>query len=167
MYTIDISATDFGVLAADILENAHELRLCARGLSMVPFIQDGEILVVQAGKAARRGDIVLCRLDNGRILAHRVLRVEQERGHASPSALLIQGDALGRPDGLVPLDAVLGRVTAVERDGRRIAMDSGLQRWLGLLWAVLPPLCRRLVAAFCKRLRVCALFQTISLTAPR
>jgi hypothetical protein len=104
---------------------------------MLPFIRGGERLLVQPGLAVRWADVVLCRTVDGRTLAHRVvlIREEQER-----TFLLLQGDARRHPDGLVSQDEVMGRVVAAERGGRRVVLDAGLQRLLGLLWVVLTPL---------------------------
>lgn len=53
--------------------------------------------------------------------------------------LICQGDALARPDPLIGPDEVLGRVVAVNRDGRRIELRSAFYRLIGLgMIATLP-----------------------------
>ena len=108
---------------------------------MFPFIRDGEVLLVRPCPIVRRGDVVLCDAGEGRVLAHRVLRVCQANGR---SMVLLQGDACAGPDGLLPMDNVIGCVTAVERGERRIRLDAGLYRWLGIFWIGLAPLRRRI-----------------------
>jgi hypothetical protein len=75
------------------------------------------------------------------MLAHRAVRVCRE---SERTLVLVQGDAWRYPDGLVLLDDVMGRVVALERGGRRVTLDAGVQRLLGLLWVVLSPLSHRI-----------------------
>lgn len=154
MHNLDIGGTDFRVLATNVLRNANGLRFQARGGSMAPFIRNGDILLIQPVNKVRRGDVILCHLGNGRVLAHRVVKVIRDCGQA---ALLIQGDALQYPDGVISLKSVLGRVAAVERGGRRIVLDAGSWRLAGLLWVILSPFSRRMYrAAATLKHRVCS-----------
>jgi len=153
MYNLNISRADFGALAADILESANELRFQAGGGSMTPFIRDGDILLIQPRSAVRRGDVILCRLGNDRVLAHRVVKIIEDH---KDTKLLIKGDALQRSDGYISLKDVLGRVAAVERGGRRIALDAAPWRLAGLLWVVLSPFSRRVYrVAACVKHKIC------------
>jgi signal peptidase I len=141
MFTRRVDRAEFGALAAEILEKGNALRFRASGSSMSPFIRNGDVLVIQpiASQAVRRGDVVLCRAGDGRMLAHRVTRLFQQAGG---TVLVTQGDALFYPDGSIPYDEVLGRVTTVERNGRRINITTGWQRGLALSWMRLAPLIR-------------------------
>ncbi len=141
MHDLTLSRDDFGALSAAVLERGDSLRFRARGHSMLPFIRDGDVLLVRPGLETRPGDVVLCRAGDGRLLAHRVARVHRQSHLCS---ILLQGDAYPWPDGLVPLDNVLGRVVAVERGMRRARLDAGLLRWLGRLWSGSSPLRRRI-----------------------
>lgn len=150
-----LAGPEFSELAAEILQNGHALRFQARGGSMVPFIKDGDVVEVQPVEAAtiRRGDVVLCRDGSGRVLVHRVVGVNREAGRA---ALVIQGDALARPDGRIPPGDVLGQVVAVERGGKRFELNGGRWRMAGQLWTRLWPLSLwgyRAVAALRRRVR--------------
>ncbi len=140
MYDLQISPSEFGALAAEILESGHSLRFRARGASMRPFLRDGDLLHVQPVSlpAIRRGDVVLCRAGD-HLVAHRVINIRREHGQF---ILIVQGDALAYPDGRIFPDQVLGRVVTVERDGRPIRMDTLLQRHLGLAWMTLAPFIR-------------------------
>ena len=141
MYEVTLSRDDFGALSAAVLERGDSLRFRACGNSMRPFICDGDVLLVRSGLETRPGDVVLCRTGDGRLLAHRVARVDRQ---SRPRSILLQGDACPWPDGLVPVDNVLGRVVAVERGARRVRLDAGLSRWLGWLWIGAWPLRRRI-----------------------
>jgi hypothetical protein len=141
MREITLGRDDLGALSALILERGGSLRFRARGNSMRPFICDGDVLLVRPGLETRPGDVVLCRPGDGRLLAHRVTRVDRQSRQCS---MLLQGDACPWSDGLVSLDNVLGRVVAVERGARKIRLDAGLPRWLGWLWSGSSPLKRRI-----------------------
>ena len=131
--------SEFESLAADLLSRGSRLRFRARGTSMHPFIQDGDLVTVEAVEAGspRRGDIVLARLSSGRLVVHRVRQT-------GPDFLLVQGDAVPAPDGRLGLENVLGRVAAVERAGRPVRFERGPQRVLAFAWLALAP-ARRLL----------------------
>ena len=137
MRNLTIGGEDFCALSAQILGCGESLLFQARGSSMLPFLRGGDRLLVRPGLEIRRGDVVLCRTGGGRMLAHRAVRVCRE---SERTLVSVQGDAWRYPDGLVLLDDVMGRVVALEREGRRVTLDAGVQRLLGLLWVVLSPL---------------------------
>lgn len=129
------SATLFAGLSAEILQQGKFLRFQAHGTSMQPLLRDGDTLLVSPldGKAARAGDIILCTLQPGRVLVHRVLR--RMRGKEGWQ-YLVQGDQSGKPDGIIPQAQVHGRVTGIERKGMPISMRQGAAIILGW-WVVL------------------------------
>ena len=131
MHELTLSRDDFDALSAAVLERGDSLRFRASGNSMRPFIRDGDVLLVRPGLEIRLGDVVLCRAEKGRLLAHRVTWVDRQ---SHPRSIVLQGDACPWPDGLFPMDNVLGRVVAAERGARRVRLDAGLFRWLGWLW---------------------------------
>lgn len=124
-----VSRDELGDLAEALLGEGQGLRFCARGASMRPFIRDGDVLDVRpvGARRLRRGDVVLFRDGEGRLLAHRVVRV-------GPAGLVVQGDALVWPDGPVGYDQLLGRVSAIERDGKQIPVEGRWRRWSALLF---------------------------------
>ncbi len=140
-----LNRDDFGALSAAVLERGDSLRFRACGNSMLPFIRDGDVLLVSPGLETRPGDVVLCRAGDGRLLAHRVARVHRQ---SHSHSIVLHGDACPWPDGLFPLDNVLGRVVAVERGMQHIRLDAGLPRWLGWLWIGAWPLRRRICRAW-------------------
>lgn len=130
--TVNVNGAEFGALAADLLGAGHALRFRARGGSMHPAIRDGDALWVSPSAPVRRGDVALCRAAAGRVLAHRVVCVTE-------AGIQTQGDALACPDPPVPWEQVLGRVTAVERAGRRLSprrpvLLRRMRRVVGGLW---------------------------------
>lgn len=131
-FLLDFS--EFDTLAASILNGGHKIRFRAHGESMRPFILDGDIVEVQPIEMVKpnRGDVVLCRLGDGRLVVHRVVQV-------APDNVLIQGDALPYPDGRIPYTHVLGRVSTIFRQNDQVQMNTPSMKILVSLWLVITP----------------------------
>lgn len=122
-----------------VLARGVPFRFCARGWSMTPFIRDGDVITIEplTGTIPRIGDVVaFTRGEDGKLVVHRV--VDRNR-----VALRIQGDSTpGCPDGIVPFEDVLGRVKDILRNGKKVSLGLGLERyiiaWLSRAKLVLP-----------------------------
>jgi hypothetical protein len=127
----------------------------AKGLSMSPFIRDGDVVTVSPLQDAmpRLGDVLAFVGPGGeRLVIHRVVG-------GGCDSYLVRGDATSEVDGLVREGDILGRVTGVERDGQEIRLGLGPERLLiailtrsGLLSHVVSPACR-LLRSITKRTR--------------
>lgn len=110
-----------------VLDRGVPFRFCARGWSMAPFVRDGDVITVSPLQQAlpRVGEVVaFVRPGAGRLVVHRVVA---RRGRG----LLIRGDSVPEcADGTIAPEAVLGRVTRVERDGRDVWLGLGPERHL-------------------------------------
>lgn len=108
------------VIAA-ILADGKIVRFEAGGDSMYPLIRSGDRLLVEpvAPRALRRGDVVLARLDRG-LTAHRIVRIDGD-------TITTRGDNCGVDDPPFTRAQLLGRVRAVERDGRQHGTRRGLR----------------------------------------
>jgi hypothetical protein len=126
-------------LGAQSLRRGNALRLRARGGSMLPFLRDGDVLVVRPAAAAevRVGDVICYEPPAGGLCLHRVIARRD-------SSLVARGDALAYVD-IVPETAVLGVLAARERGGRRVALDTRAARWRGRVIARTAPLIARLL----------------------
>ncbi len=113
----------FDRISTELLRAGYEIRFRAEGGSMEPAIRSGEVLLVQpvALEEAQIGRIFLFQ---GRdwLTAHRL--VGRVRLPSGETGYLFHGDATDQPDAPVPASAVLGRVTAVERDGEPLDLTS-------------------------------------------
>ena len=121
MTTVPISPVHAD-LYRDHLERGHTIKVQASGGSMFPLIRDGDLLHVVRTDVPKRGDIVLYRRDGGRgprWMAHRLIGAATNDGH-----LLLRGDAHRRTDPPVDPVDVVGRVTAVERNGEVISLGG-------------------------------------------
>ena len=101
------------------------------GHSMLPVIHDGDRALVTHGCAGvRRGDVIVFRL-NGLLVAHRVLHIE---GRDDDREFVTKGDNAGHVDPHVSPREIVGQVLAIERDGRRISLETIPWRTLG--WSI-------------------------------
>jgi signal peptidase I len=124
------------------LRRGSRLRLRARGGSMLPFLRDGDLLVVRPAAAAEVGvgDVICYVPPSGGLCLHRVI-AREDRGFVT------RGDALAYVE-IVPAAAVLGLVIGRERRGRRVALDTpAARRRARLVVAVAPVLARLLPLA--------------------
>jgi hypothetical protein len=115
----------------DLMQAVHAkglpFRFNAGGHSMAPFIRDGDVICVSplASRAPGPGDVVAFIHPETKLpCIHRVLSVRGDR-------FFIQGDNMPeKPDGMIPREAIVGRVTRVERAGRRVRLGLGPERLL-------------------------------------
>lgn len=103
-------------LAAEVLRTCGRLRLRVTGWSMLPAVWPGDTLLVERIEpgAVGTGDIVLFTCE-GRLFVHRVVE------NLGDSRLLTRGDTMSAPDPVVNRHELLGRVSSIQRNGRRIA----------------------------------------------
>ena len=120
-----LSGAALGELSRAVLERGVSFRFRAMGGSMYPLIENGDVLtVVPLGRRALSpGDVVeFVHPGHGGLRVHRV--VGRRNG-----ACLVQGDGVSEPDGWIPRENILGRVTEISRRGRRIRFGLGPERF--------------------------------------
>jgi len=101
------------------------------GGSMLPFLRPGdEVQVNPLPARLRRGDLVLLRGQGG-LVVHRVLWSRLQPGVAQ---VMTQGDHNRQPDAVTSADNLLGRVRALRRAGRTLAVDN--RRWTAVGWLI-------------------------------
>lgn len=113
-------------LLQDVLAKGVPFRFKAKGFSMRPFIEDGDVITVVpfSPPEAHSGDVVAFidpRVD--RLAVHRIVAKSDE-------GILMRGDNLPEEDGIVPMDNLLGLVTKVERQGQEVSLGLGPERRL-------------------------------------
>lgn len=112
------------ILAADLVRCHGRMRLRVRGTSMVPAFRPGDTIYVEraAVAAIQPGEIAIFARD-GRLVAHRVTRVEVG---ADGWRLVTRGDRTLRADAPVLGSELLGRATSIERGRRCFRPRAGL-----------------------------------------
>ncbi len=150
---LSFSGHAFVELIRAVLDKGVPFRFKARGISMHPFIRNGDVITVYplSGTLPRYGDVVaFIRPNTSTIIVHRVVG-------ESDDSFLIRGDNTGYFDGFIPTTNILGYVTKVERNDREAYLGLGPERFLiafltrrGLLLPLLRPV-RRLIRPIIKR----------------
>jgi signal peptidase I len=106
-----------------VVGRGASFRFTARGFSMMPFIQNGDVITVSDSTVnpVRLGTVVAFVAGNGKLIVHRIVgRTGDER--------LVKGDNLTEDDGWVPNGRILGCVTRVERRGCAVRFGLGPER---------------------------------------
>ena len=131
MKTYSLSSAAFAALSETLLQAGTAVRFRANGASMLPLIQEGDVLLVKpvAPCQIHMGDVVLFTTEEGRPLVHRVIK-RQKR--AQRYSFLLKADQASEQDGLIAQEGVLGRLESVERAGREISMRRLAYRMMGL-----------------------------------
>ncbi len=105
-----------------LLLGGHAALVPVTGASMRPSLIRGDVVVVSPFLGLPRpGQIVLARAHPGVLVVHRLVDVELRAGRR---IYRLQGDAEPAPDAGVLREELLGRVTAVVRDGRRLPIED-------------------------------------------
>lgn len=129
-------------LAAEVLQTYGSLRLGVTGWSMFPAVWPGDTICVDRANrdAVSEGDIVLFSRHR-RLFAHRVVRVASgDERHQ----ILTRGDAMPSVDHPVSEKELLGKVTAIVRNGK----------WMDARQS--PRLLERAVSTLIQRSEVCS-----------
>ncbi len=109
-----------------VLAGGGLVRFRADGDSMRPTIRGGEIVTAAPIVDGRivAGDVLLFR-SAGRVLAHRVVTIDAT---SREPVVRLRGDGKRGCDGPVDASQIVGRLVAVERDGRTVRLDGTLAR---------------------------------------
>ncbi len=109
--------------------DGSEIRFCATGMSMYPFIVGGrDVVTLTRPDELRKGDIVAAHIPPaGECVLHRIYRVERDR-------LTLMGDGnLAATETCSPRD-VIAKVSVIERRSSVVSTSSRKQRLMAALW---------------------------------
>ena len=122
-------------LTGEIVRTFGEVRLRVFGTSMAPSILPGDLISVQRAGIPEisTGEIVLYSRD-GRLFAHRVVAAT---GFSDDPRLITRGDRLRYDDPAISSAELVGRVTCVERKGRKVNSAARNSEWMSPLIALL------------------------------
>ena len=123
---LSLSSQQLEKLMRGVLSKGACFRFQGKGCSMSPFIKDGDVLTIAPVQASAPcfGDVVVFTHPNtGKLIVHRII------GKKSGS-YLTKGDNAPEGDGLISGTAILGRVSKVERDGKKPFLGLGPDRFI-------------------------------------
>jgi signal peptidase I len=120
-------------LLVAVLEQGKQFRFRAGGMSMFPFIRNGDVVTISPldRHGPRLGDVIaFLQITNNSLTLHRVVGVD---GHQ----YVLRGDSAIQSDGGIPIENILGKAVRVERRGRNVRLGIGsgnraiaaLSRW--------------------------------------
>jgi hypothetical protein len=118
---------------------------------MSPFIRDGDVITLApmiSGKLGLGDVVAFTRPDTGHLVVHRITALKGNQAQ-------IRGDSLSeKPDGIFPVNSLLGCVIRIERNQKRIWLGLGPERaliaWLSRMRLL--TLLRNWIAPFRKHL---------------
>ncbi len=115
-----LSLSNFGQkeLLLAMMEKGAALRITARGFSMHPFIRDKDVLTIAPLKnqPLTVGDVVaFTQPATDRLAIHRIVGRKN-------NGWIIKGDNCLEPDGIVPEDKIIGRVSRIERNDSDVGL---------------------------------------------
>lgn len=125
--TFEISNDALLALMQQVLARGASFHFFAKGWSMSPFIRDGDAITVAPltrAKPAVGKVAAFIHPQSGQLVVHRIV------GKAKREFLFRGDNSYGQHDGFVQADQVLGTVTSVTRQGKKIYLGSGPERYL-------------------------------------
>ena len=128
---VEIARPEVSGLFESVLAGGYSVRVQVTGRSMRPFLQGGEILIIEpvGSRRVRVGEIILFRDVQDRLVIHRVVRIEE-------ASVQTQGDALNEPDLPVEMARIMGKVERVEKgQSSQLDLESWAQRTRGWMLA--------------------------------
>jgi signal peptidase I len=141
-----IGSDDLCGIAGEVLGKGSTLAFIAGGVSMAPFIEDGDTVVVQPAGSLRIGDVILCKTTEGVLLLHRVIKI-------TGTGIVTRGDACRADDGVIPPENVMGKASKVTGKGFNFHLHFPFRRLLAWRGTRLCRLFRRpLLFGLAKRL---------------
>lgn len=134
-----------------LLRDGNIIRIKPQGYSMYPLFIPGrdEALIQQADSTdCHKSDIILYRRDQGILVLHRICRITSD-------GFYMVGDNQYEVEGPLRHDQIIGKLIAVNRNGREFSVKNPMYKFFSSLWIfMLPvrPYCFKL-SAFLRKLR--------------
>lgn len=121
-----VSGRNMGIVLRSILDEDIPVSFYARGISMTPFIQDGDKITIKPLSQIRPllGRVVpIINPNDEKLIVHRIIAKKSD-------LFLIKGDFSSKNnDGWVEESQILGCVSCVKREERKITFGLGLERY--------------------------------------
>ena len=149
-----MSSTALVELIDAVLDKGADFRLRARGMSMYPFLRDGDLITLRRAPVAafKIGDIVaIPHPVRGNLVIHRIVAVRN-------GSLKTKGDFNVASDGWVLRQDVLGRVIRVQRVRQPLQPAQFWMRYLIVRLSSLSALHRYRIAIYKRLLRFGAFY---------
>ena len=112
-----------------LLQNGENVKIPIRGKSMLPFLKETDKIVLFSAYAERfsLGDILLAREESGRVILHRLVKINKE-------ALILAGDGNLVQHEIIYSNQVIGVARWAIRGDKKIDLQSIKNQVLGISW---------------------------------
>lgn len=130
-----VKAAELFPIVSEILENEGKAWITVTGMSMYPFLREGQDKVELSKitfKQVKMGDIVLIKRNNGYYVLHRICRIKGD-------CFFIVGDAQKIIEGPLEPGQLCAKVTAFSRNGKIIYTENVILKLLVALWFLVMP----------------------------
>lgn len=113
-------------LMAEMLEKDGTVTFTVAGWSMQPMVYNRRdtVTLVKPQLPLKKYDLPLFRLDNGKFILHRVVKVYKNGNYKC------QGDNRWEPEDNIRDDQIIGVVKSFNRKGKQIDVDKSFGYWL-------------------------------------
>lgn len=113
------------------------LKIISAGSSMEPLIVSGATLIIDTRLVSilSAGDLVAFVLKNGKLVAHRIIRIEY--GPTGELRYLCKGDNNTFYDGYIPKNRLIGKVVSAQSLGYTIDLSSWLSKTISAIFILL------------------------------
>lgn len=127
MQKLTLGSGDLAELAEEVLSRGGRLPFFAAGVSMLPTIRDGDLLVAEGmgGKDPERGDVLIHRTSGGGCAVHRLRSLDGP-------AIIMSFDASPWSTYRIRAEDVIGRIVSARRNGRELDLSMKLRTGFGL-----------------------------------
>lgn len=124
-----ISTNEILTLSSQLLDADIGLKLRVGGMSMFPFLQNGDIALIQklAVKELKVGNVIVFKQAD-KWIAHRLLKTKIMQGRL---IFLTKGDAAVHADTPFTEEHYAGKIIAIFRNGEKIKIDTLLKSRYG------------------------------------
>ena len=120
------------MMAHAALRQGQTVWVTVKGDSMRPLIRFGDQVLIEPVDSPRLGDIVTF-YETSTLCTHRVIGRVNKAGQLF---LLTKGDFCGQRDQPIPVESIIGKVTAIQRSDRKLVIDGSFWRLLNITFLV-------------------------------
>ena len=112
-----------------LLQNGENVKIPIRGKSMLPFLKETDKVVLFPAYSERfsLGDILLAREESGRVILHRLVKINKE-------TLILAGDGNLVQHEIINSNQVIGIARWAIRGDKKIDLQSFKNQVLGISW---------------------------------
>lgn len=123
MNKVKVSFRDLQPIISETISRGDSFTFTAFGNSMKPTIRGGmdRVTLSPIDAPIKKNDILFYQRDNGDFILHRAIRVSENQ-------ILFCGDNQYGIESITNPNAILAKLTCIERDGKAIKPDSFFQR---------------------------------------